>query len=56
MMYRFIILFFILGNVGYSYSQGSKKLKQQEAALKKKIANTKNLIQQTRKTEQLTMT
>lgn len=38
------------------FSQGTKKLKKQEAALKKKIANTKNLIQQTRKTEQLTMT
>lgn len=51
------ILFFIillLPIVGFS--QRSKKLKKQEVVLKKKIANTKNLIQQTRKTEQLTMT
>ncbi len=34
----------------------SKNLKRQETALKKKIEETKNLIQQTRKTEQLTMT
>lgn len=52
-----VFLFFLFSFlVGLSYSQGSNKLKKQEAALKKKIANTKNLIQQTRQTEQLTMT
>ena len=52
-VFLFLLFSFL---VGLSYSQGSNKLKKQEAALKKKIANTKNLIQQTRQTEQLTMT
>lgn len=49
-----IVILFLLPFLGFA--QGSKKLKKQEAVLKKKIANTKSLIQQTRQTEQLTMT
>lgn len=56
MIFRLLILFVLIGVSTTYFSQGSKKLKQEEAALKKKIADTKNLIQQTRKTEQLTMT
>lgn len=53
---KFFLFLFLAFLINVSYSQGSSKLKKQEAALKKKIANTKNLIQQTRQTEQLTMT
>ncbi len=38
------------------FAQKSRKLKKQEEELKRKIATTKNLIQKTRQTEQLTMT
>lgn len=55
-MMKICFLIFLSLLIGTSYSQGSNKLKKQEAALKKKIANTKNLINQTRQTEQLTMT
>jgi len=48
-----LVLFLPLFSIA---QHNSKKLKQQEAILKKKIENTKNLIDQTRKTEQLKMT
>ncbi len=55
MKYFSFILFFLF--TPFLFAQGSSKnLKRQETALKKKIEETKNLIQQTRKTEQLTMT
>lgn len=52
-LYLFIILLIL---PIFIFSQSSKKLKREEANLKKKIANTQNLIKQTRKNEQLTIT
>jgi len=54
---KYLIFIFLVGFAPVLLAQkGSKNLKRQENALKKKIEETKNLIQQTRKTEQLTMT
>ncbi len=54
-MKSFLFILF-LGITPFLLAQrGSKNLKRQETALKKKIEETKSLIQQTRKTEQLTM-
>jgi len=53
---KLLLIFILTLLTAFSYGQGSSKLKKQEAELKRKIANTKNLIQQTRQTEQLTMT
>ena len=55
-MIKLFFLFILTLITAISYGQGSSKLKKEEAELKKKIDNTKNLIQQTRQTEQLTMT
>lgn len=49
------ICFLFLFSYGIGHAQGSKKLKQREALLKKQIAETKSLLNETKKSEQATL-
>ncbi len=50
-----LLFVFLIGTLSLSAQKKSDKLKQQERDLKKKIENTKNLIKNSRNTQQLTI-